>query len=1785
MAFPTYQELCLQKLPAMKRLDDIQDMQKSRQLAAKMVFDLRRCDDLALENTHQTDRAIQNSSADTSQAQAEASGRRFADVARFFSRALANPTEAHVCVAGITRITHDMYKTSQVNPSDLRYITEEMAKNKQKPEDQVGQMIGDAYVLFTRTVDEHQCSLILRALAKLSAVNVPCSRDHRTCLGDKCIEFLANIACEKPEFEIEIIGMVEEIIILPLLQMNDEKQKPPNPAFFISILSKFSCPNAAIALKPDARRDYAKLVASLYCKTIESSDNKAAEATEVEAKSEEVAEEKIPKHEISLLVMRLTESVENVEIMLEATTSTEERNIAMAAVAALQAVDTQSLAIAQSSSVKKLMHGDEVTLSIVRNLAKAKLEAISKAFESKTLHVTLLKKLIFIFGDRVPTPGQQHHDAVRANLQQPLIRAVPTITCILDILDQLIRTSPRVCEELLEGMGSQNRELDGLFLQYVLAAPRKAAQEVDPDFKYPSILTSSLRIIHFLLTCYHEKEGRKKYAIITTLVESSDEGRMRRGKGMYSNEPCGGLCHMATLINLCDDKQVPFIKAWNAVVAERSGSNDDAPLAESARLLTLEEPRMLALLLAVINLMTFFTLVNDESGIYDKAKEVVDSKREDLMLKMILVRNEEIKVAALQCLRAAGPEKTSPAEVSQLIGLLEVKKEDMAYSLSYLEKIIIQLHRLLEFESGKTGSGPWALRSQLSTSCVEGVVSVLVKAARFVASTGKERELQLVLLSACTAFLKSASRITDWRLNLLRTKSVTHSVVAALQAERPANLKEPDICVERTWPGRAIEILLLTFSGPDRPVARGRVAFRILSRIADVLLGTSDKDDQSFCNPPDGHSVLENIIEELARIELEPWDEVEFEARRGQMNDIEEADWNTQQNLFGTSNGLDRLLMFLDGLFESESDKQSCRVRETSIISNSHEWVEEISNRVMDREKAARTGEEDGDGRGLTIKDGSDGEEDVVEEVVSDAPKLSFAKHDFSGEDYDTEDLTQTTVERFGGAMSILVTLRWDEFRYWSSVLDFGNGPGQDNIVIANQGNTNSLVFEIYNGTKSKQVILPGVLQKDEMMMFLFTFSQTGVMRIHHKGEIVGESRADFTTQPNRMKFLYLGKSCWNQRANFKGRIEDLKIWIGKCLDWEDVVEDTESEGEADSLDRRLTSKAFLSVDLNKNFHLCRPELPRVSGTATLLKSTFDSNEFNDEIFSTDHNQVEGLLNIGLPLAAMLRCCFAMVKMPADAEVKSEIVASLRDKTQVARVLTLLRLTGPFPCGCAMKFFRVMSIVLELEGSIPDVDILATYDLLMSYAVEVAPSAVTAMKQTENERLAKRGRDTGEAMMEMVAVISTSLPYCLFSDEYEKRKDTFLSDCFSRLISQQFIRDMAQMDLYASQLDGQLSQLIKTVMVETLLHLADDSKANVMQVLCAELLSSNVTIGPAILSDLLEDLKQAQETRRLEAQLAEQAYGTQKITLEGSNPERTVASARVEVFLNQARVVVYNSSHETPSITCVMTNKSLSLTDVTVSGYPDSNSGVVNKWELSQLLRLIKSPVPQGLYLSFPKNKDSNEGEDIVALVFHRQKDRDKFLGKLQKLQAAPMQEDTLLQEALWKLLPDSFTMAVYSDTEEGYFFVDRSSIRLFVFAQGKIHEFLVHLARWLPNPDRPAIEDSPEELARSRLLNAQDMLSVQNWSRAKAELVTVASQAQWVANIDKVAFWQDQQRPRIEYTYKRGDTSSIIFYDDSTFEAWRELLQRELQAEEGNTGWARITNGAAATVSSDMHS
>ncbi|CAK9064859.1 unnamed protein product, partial [Durusdinium trenchii] len=85
-------------------------------------------------------------------------------------------------------------------------------------------------------------------------------------------------------------------------------------------------------------------------------------------------------------------------------------------------------------------------------------------------------------------------------------------------------------------------------------------------------------------------------------------------------------------------------------------------------------------------------------------------------------------------------------------------------------------------------------------------------------------------------------------------------------------------------------------------------------------------------------------------------------------------------------------------------------------------------------------------------------------------------------------------------------------------------------------------------------------------------------------------------------------------------------------------------------------------------------------------------------------------------------------------------VAALLDKHLVVRLLSLVRMCGPFNCGAGIKFLQLMGTVLQSRSSNPDVDMLVTCHILLSYASSIVDDAVSALQgDQEQQRLGFSG--------------------------------------------------------------------------------------------------------------------------------------------------------------------------------------------------------------------------------------------------------------------------------------------------------------------------------------------------------------------------------------------------------------------------------------------------------------
>ena len=118
----------------------------------------------------------------------------------------------------------------------------------------------------------------------------------------------------------------------------------------------------------------------------------------------------------------------------------------------------------------------------------------------------------------------------------------------------------------------------------------------------------------------------------------------------------------------------------------------------------------------------------------------------------------------------------------------------------------------------------------------------------------------------------------------------------------------------------------------------------------------------------------------------------------------------------------------------------------------------------------------------------------------------------------------------------------YDRFDWWSRIIDFANGSHAENILFANEGTTNNLVFQVYQGTTAQSITAPGVLETGKWMHLAATIDESGHATLYKNGEVIKTGSVHLPKTINRTK-NYIARSNWSNDKYFQGKISDVRIW------------------------------------------------------------------------------------------------------------------------------------------------------------------------------------------------------------------------------------------------------------------------------------------------------------------------------------------------------------------------------------------------------------------------------------------------------------------------------------------------------------------------------------------------------------------------------------------------------------------------------------------------------------------
>eukprot|EP00928_Gymnodinium_smaydae_P023040 TRINITY_DN19169_c0_g2_i1.p1 TRINITY_DN19169_c0_g2~~TRINITY_DN19169_c0_g2_i1.p1 ORF type:complete len:320 (-),score=79.42 TRINITY_DN19169_c0_g2_i1:125-1084(-) len=161
----------------------------------------------------------------------------------------------------------------------------------------------------------------------------------------------------------------------------------------------------------------------------------------------------------------------------------------------------------------------------------------------------------------------------------------------------------------------------------------------------------------------------------------------------------------------------------------------------------------------------------------------------------------------------------------------------------------------------------------------------------------------------------------------------------------------------------------------------------------------------------------------------------------------------------------------------------------------------------------------------------------------------------------DFENFADNFKGNFGGAFSVAFKATFDSVDRNSPIIDFSNGPAVDNIVVARRNASNDLRFSVWrrervNGqieAAHRELDAKDVLSLKHPLPFLCVVDALGHMRIYTAGgRVVADRRDGFAPDQVPRLSLFVGRSSWPQHKNFRGSLEQLRVW-NRVVSWKDA--------------------------------------------------------------------------------------------------------------------------------------------------------------------------------------------------------------------------------------------------------------------------------------------------------------------------------------------------------------------------------------------------------------------------------------------------------------------------------------------------------------------------------------------------------------------------------------------------------------------------------------------------------
>jgi hypothetical protein len=134
-----------------------------------------------------------------------------------------------------------------------------------------------------------------------------------------------------------------------------------------------------------------------------------------------------------------------------------------------------------------------------------------------------------------------------------------------------------------------------------------------------------------------------------------------------------------------------------------------------------------------------------------------------------------------------------------------------------------------------------------------------------------------------------------------------------------------------------------------------------------------------------------------------------------------------------------------------------------------------------------------------------------------------------------------------GGPITITVWAYPTDVKNWARFIECGNGSYNDNIIFTRGAETNDLIFEVYKNTESGEstrgrITATNALELNKWQFFAATVDNDGNAVIYKDRKQIQAGKVLVPRNVTREQ-NYIGKSQWEGDLNYKGMMDDVRIY------------------------------------------------------------------------------------------------------------------------------------------------------------------------------------------------------------------------------------------------------------------------------------------------------------------------------------------------------------------------------------------------------------------------------------------------------------------------------------------------------------------------------------------------------------------------------------------------------------------------------------------------------------------